>query len=89
MGLHCGDAVIGMAGTRSEAAHVFGDCASVAERLLHRARAGEYVLSESMMERLRLTDFLQEPESLPPLEIPRRAPIQVWGVLLDTRLDFT
>jgi hypothetical protein len=30
-----------------------------------------------------------EAEGLPPLEIPRRDPIKLFGVLLNTRLDFT
>jgi hypothetical protein len=28
-------------------------------------------------------------QELPPLEIPRREPIPLYGVLRDTRLDFT
>jgi len=28
-------------------------------------------------------------EELPSLEIPRREPIKLFGVLVDTRLDFT
>jgi hypothetical protein len=30
-----------------------------------------------------------EAEKLPPLEIPRRDPIKLFGVLIDPRLDFT
>ena len=40
MGLHLGDTVFGMAGPDGAAQFVaFGDCVSIAERLLHRARA--------------------------------------------------
>src|SRR2546428_1188230 len=41
MGLHCGDAVVGFAenSPAPEQLFVFGDCVSVANRLLHRARA--------------------------------------------------
>jgi class 3 adenylate cyclase len=33
--------------------------------------------------------FKLEAEELPPLEIPRREPIRLYGVLRDARLDFT
>ncbi len=90
MGLHAGDAVLGYTeGALADRLLVLGDCVSVAERLLHRARSGEFVLSEGVMEVLRAGGYDLEPESLPPLEITRREPIHIYGVLLDTRLDFT
>ncbi len=90
MGLHAGDAVLGYTeGALADRLLVLGDCVSVAERLLHRARSGEFVLSEGVMEVLRASGYDLEPESLPPLEITRREPIHIYGVLLDTRLDFT
>ncbi len=67
---------------------IFGDCVSVAEHLLHRARAGEFVLSQTMMDELAACVDV-EAEALPPLLLPRRDPLQLFGVLFDTRLDFT
>jgi len=90
-GLHCGDAVIGFAkeSPTPEQLFVFGDCVSIANRLLHRARAGEFVLSETLMDLAAEMGVAIDAEELPPLEIPRRDPIKLFGVLLDTRLDFT
>lgn len=91
MGLHCGDAVVGFAegSPTPNMLFVFGDCVSIANRLLHRARAGEFVMSETLLDLARETGVIIDVESLPPLEIPRREPIKLFGVLLDTRLDFT
>jgi adenylate cyclase len=77
MGLHAGSAVIG------------GDAVSVAERLLHRARAGEFVMSKPVMDALTAANFPIEAEELPALQVPRREPVPLWGVPLDDRLDFT
>lgn len=91
MGLHCGDAVVGFAekSPTPEQLFVFGDCVSIANRLLHRARAGEFVLSETLMDLAAEMGVTLDAEELPPLEIPRRDPLKLYGVLLDTRLDFT
>ncbi len=90
IGLHLGDTVFGTAGPESDRRRVvFGDTVSIAERLMHRARAGEFVFSEKLIEVLVRTGFEIEPEELPVLELPRRDPIPIYGVLLDTRLDFT
>ena len=90
MGLHAGDAVIGLATSHvSDQPLIIGDSVSVAERLLHRARAGEFVMSDRIMQALGGAQNELGAEELPPLEIPRRDPIRLFGVLLDTRLDFT
>ena len=91
MGLHCGDAVVGFAekSPTPEQLFVFGDCVSIANRLLHRARAGEFVLSETLKDLAAEMGVAIDAEELPPLEIPRRDPIKLYGVLVDTRLDFT
>ncbi len=91
MGLHCGDAVVGFAKESPTPGQlfVFGDCVSIANRLLHRARAGEFVLSETLMDLAAEMGVMIDAEKLPPLEIPRRDPIKLFGVLIDTRLDFT
>ncbi len=90
MGLHLGDTVFGMAGPDGAAQFVaFGDCVSVAERLLHRARAGEFVLSAEVMNALGGSNSELGADELPPLQLARRESIEIYGVLLDTRLDFT
>ena len=90
IGLHLGDTVFGIAGPQRDRQYVaFGDCVSIAERLMHRARAGEFVFSGSVAAVLKSAKFALEAQSLPPLELTRRPPIQIFGVLLDTRLDFT
>jgi len=85
IGLHAGDAVIG----RGPHAGIVGDSVSIAERLLHRARAGEFVLSAPLYQALGADAAALKAEPLPSLEITRREPIPLHGVLLDTRLDFT
>lgn len=90
IGLHAGDAVVGIAGGPMPGQPlIIGDSVSIAERLLHRARAGELVLSKTIMDALTATGFALEATELPFLEIPRREPIRLFGVLRDTRLDFT
>jgi adenylate cyclase len=90
MGLHLGDAVIGeLASPLPAQMLIIGDGLSIAERLLHRARAGELVLSKAVMAMLQTAGIALEAEQLPELAIPRREPIPLYGVLLDTRLDFT
>ncbi len=89
IGLHAGDAVIGEIGKPARQQLIIGDSVSIAERLLHRARAGEFVLSEPVMNGLAAGEFALSAEELPPLAIPGREPIRLFGVVRDTRLDFT
>lgn len=90
MGLHSGEAVIGNLGDPlPEQVLIIGDGVSIAERLLHRARAGEFVLSKSIMDQLVAAKFSIDVEAMPALALSRRDPIEIFGVKLDTRLDFT
>jgi len=90
IGVHRGEAVYGEAGPKGERRQVvFGDCISIAERLVHRARAGELVLSDAVMAVLSLDELDMDPEPLPPLELHNRPAIRIYGVLRDERLDFT
>jgi adenylate cyclase len=90
MGLHTGEVVIGSAeGPLAGRTLIVGDSVSVANRLLHRARAGEFVLSNVVMDALASAGVALDAEPLPPLAMPRRDPIPLFGVLRDTRLDFT
>jgi class 3 adenylate cyclase len=88
--LHLGEAVFGMAGPIASQQFVaFGDCVSVTERLVHRARAGEVILSLDFMKALGASAQTLGAEELPPLEIHKRPPIPIYGMALEKRLDFT
>jgi len=91
LGLHTGEAVFGMAGPQGAQQFVaFGDCVSVAERLVHRARAGEIVVSLDVMKALGAAVGTLGAEELPPLELGgKRPPLPIYGMLLESRLDFT
>ena len=90
LGVHLGDAVFGEAGPAVQRnAVVFGDCVSIAERLVHRARAGELVLSHAVMAVVPVAELELDAQALPPLELHNRPPIRIYGVLRDDRLDFT
>ena len=91
LGLHLGEAVFGMAGPQGAQQFVaFGDCVSVAERLVHRARAGEIVLSIDVMNALGAAVATIGAEELPAIELGgKRPPLAIYGIVLETRLDFT
>jgi len=91
LGLHTGEAVFGMAGPLGAQQFVaFGDCVSVAERLVHRARAGEIVISLDVMKALGAAVESLGAEELPVLELGgKRKPLPIYGLVLETRLDFT
>ncbi len=90
IGLHGGAAVFGFSGgTMPGQPLVIGDSVSVAELLLHRARAGEMVVSKTIMDALAASRFVLEAKELPLFRIPPREPLRIFGVLLDTRVDFT
>lgn len=90
LGVHRGEAVYGEAGPAAQRnAVVFGDCVSIAERLVHRARAGELVLSEAIMGVVSVAELELDAQPLPPLELHNRPSIRIYGVLRDDRLDFT
>jgi len=89
MGLHGGDAVFGFAGgPMPEQLLVIGNSVSVAERLLQRARAGEFVVSKTIMDALAATQFALDAKELPLLKIPPRERMRIFAMVLDTRLDF-
>jgi adenylate cyclase len=86
IGLHSGDSVIG---TINGKPLIVGDGLSIAERLLHGARPGEFVFSKPIMDALIKGGVKLEAEELKPLELSKREPIPLFGVQLDTQLDFT
>jgi adenylate cyclase len=89
--LHVGEAVFGMAGPIGNQQFVgFGDCVSIVDRLVHRARMGEIVFSADFMKSLSATTVKAiAAEELPPLELARRPTIRLYGLPLEKRLDFT
>jgi adenylate cyclase len=88
--LHTGEAVFGMAGPIAHQQFaVFGDVVSIADRLVHRARSGEIVLSLDFMKALGPAAQSLNADELPPLDMPRRPPIVFYGLPLEKRLDFT
>jgi len=90
MGLHLGGVVVGPPGDKPGAPTLtVGDGVSMAARLLHRARTGEIVLSKAVMDAVDAAALTVDIEKLPALSIPGREPLAIYGVLLDTRLDFT
>ncbi|HUK03653.1 MAG TPA: adenylate/guanylate cyclase domain-containing protein [Burkholderiales bacterium] len=89
-GLHLGEAVLGVAGPRGlERRTALGDSVALALCMVHRARAGEFVMSDSVMGALSVENLDLDAEPLPQLELPRRTPIRIYGVLVEGRLDFT
>jgi len=90
LGVHLGEAVFGMAGPADKQQFVaLGDCVSIAERLVHRARTGEIVISFDVMKALGPLVKTLGAHELPPLELPGREPLPIYGMVLETRLDFT
>lgn len=90
VGLHLADTIFGMAGPNGGEQYVaFGDGVSIAERLVHRARAGEIVMSGQMVEAFGSAAAALGAQPLPPLELGRRPALPIFGVLLEDRLDFT
>jgi adenylate cyclase len=90
LALHLGETLFGRAGPAGmEQPVALGDAVSVAERLIERARAGEFVLTHEVVKRVSPESLELDAEPLPPLEMPKRDPIRLYGVLLNDRLDFT
>jgi class 3 adenylate cyclase len=89
-GLHLGEAVLGLAGPKGLERRVpFGDSVSLAQCMVNRARSGEFVMTEAVMGALSVENLDLDAEPLPQLELPRRTPIRIYGVLVEGRLDFT
>ena len=67
----------------------FGDSITLSHVLRQRARAGEFLMSDAVMGALSVENLDLDAEPLPPMEMPRRQPLRIYGVLLEGRLDFT
>jgi class 3 adenylate cyclase len=89
-GMHLGEVILGLAGPKGmERRTAFGDSVSIAHSLQQRARAGEFVMSDAVMGALSVENLDLDAEPLPQLELSRRPPIRIYGVLVAERLDFT
>ena len=89
-GLHLGEVILGDAGPRGLARRaVFSDSVTLARVMNQRARAGEFVMSDAVMGALSVENLSLDAEPLPQLELSRRPPIRIYGVLVSGRLDFT
>ena len=89
-GLHLGEVILGQAGPRNLRRNaLFGDSVTLARFMHQRARAGEFVMSDAVMGALSVEHLNLDAEPLPQLELPRRSPIRIYGVLVSDRLDFT
>lgn len=90
MGMHLGNVVYGSTGPAGHSRFIaLGDAVNVANRLVHRARGGEFVLSDSMMGVLQMANLELDVQPLPALNLAGGTTIGIYGVLLDSRLDFT
>ena len=90
LGVHIGETVFGMAGLPgAQQFTALGDCVSIAERLVHRARNGEIVISLDLMKALKARVETLGAEELPVLELGKRPALPIYGMVLETRLDFT
>jgi class 3 adenylate cyclase len=88
--LHLGDAVFGKAGPIGAQHFVaFGDCVSMTVRLVHRARAGEIILSADFVNALGPAAKSMKLQALPALELTKRPPIALYGLPLEPRLELT
>jgi class 3 adenylate cyclase len=90
IGLNRGEAVIGTAGApHLQSNMVFGECVGLATRFMQRARAGEIVFSAAVKQAMQDNCTVSDTEALPDLVIGGREPIGLYGVTIETRLDFT
>ncbi len=90
IGLNRGEAVVGVAGTPALRTNmVFGECVEMAVRFMQRARAGEIVFSAALKQVMQDNCTVTDTEALPDLVIGGRDPVALYGVTIETRLDFT
>jgi adenylate cyclase len=88
IGIHRGEVVVGPA-SGSARRIAMGDGVSMAERLLHRARSGETVFSQAVMDGVDPAAITADIEKLPAMNVAHREPLAIYAIALDTRLDFT
>jgi class 3 adenylate cyclase len=89
IGVNKGEVVAGNVGSAAYSNFtIIGDAVNIASRLMQRARAGELLLSDSVMDVLKSTPFFMEALKLPPLTLRGRTePIGLYCIPYKGRID--
>lgn len=89
IGVNKGEVVAGNVGSPAYLNFtIIGDAVNIASRLMQRARAGELLLSESVMDVLKSTQIYMDALPLPPLTLRGRTePIGLYCIPFKGRLD--
>lgn len=89
IGVNKGEVVAGNVGSPAYSNFtIIGDAVNIASRLMQRARAGELLLSDSVMEMLKSTQFFMDALPLPPLTLRGRTePIGLYCLPYKGRVD--
>lgn len=89
IGVNKGEVVAGNVGSAAYSNFtIIGDAVNIASRLMQRARAGELLLSESVMETLKDTPIFMQALPLPPLTLRGKTePIGLYCIPFKGRID--
>ena len=89
IGVNKGEVVAGNVGSAAYSNFtIIGDAVNIASRLMQRARAGELLLSDNVMDALKATQIFMEALPLPPLTLRGRTePIGLYCIPFKGRID--
>jgi class 3 adenylate cyclase/ActR/RegA family two-component response regulator len=89
IGVNKGEVVAGNVGSTAYSNFtIIGDAVNIASRLMQRARAGELLLSDRVMNVLKTTQFFMDALPLPPLTLRGRTePIGLYCIPYKSRID--
>ncbi len=89
IGVNKGEVVAGNVGSAAYSNFtIIGDAVNIASRLMQRARAGELLLSDRVMDMVKSTQFYMEALPLPPLTLRGRTdPIGLYCIPYKGRID--